>query len=595
MGLLSKETQSECRNVPPTEFRWLCTKLKPLVFWQCASCISLVIGSVLVLLYPLILKWLVDRILPFRQLSLLPYAVALTFLSFEGKALFFGLGAYLTLHVGQRMALDLRMEMLRHLDTLSPEYQEKTPVGVKLYALREPVDEIAYFGSDLLPSLLRILVSASFTLCAMAALDARLTSIVFLLVPIFLVARHHFRRRLERDAEAMQVSQAAVAGFLEEHLSSVVQVQLLGREKSRETTAYRFFARAVDNQRRLSRTGAYFAVSTALAVALAASAVVGFGGWSVLTGSISIGSLVAFSSYLGQLFEALGTGAEMYARAQRVVSSIRQVRATLALRPSVTEAPVALTLPAETSATLVIRDLRFGYSGRKDILHIHSLTIPAGERVAIVGENGAGKSTLAKLIARLYDPREGEVTLGAMNLRILRMDYLRSNVVYVPQRAVLFEDTVAGNLRLAKPNAPSWKLDEALAAVGLAALVRRLPLGREEPLGPDACTLSGGERQRLTLARALLQRPRVLILDEATSCLDPIAEEEIFRSIERILPASMLLFVSHRLSNVDRFQRVLVLESGRIVEDGHASFLKAKGGTYSKLLGAAARPSSGAV
>jgi len=590
MGPFSKETQSAHRNVPPTEFRWLCTRIRPFVFLQAASCVCLVGGSALALLYPLILKGLIDRVFPFHQVSLLPHAVALTFLSFEGKALFIGLGAYLTLQVGQKMALDLRMELLRNLDLLSAEYQETTPVGVKLYALREPVDEIAYFGSDLLPSLLRIVVSASFTLCAMAALSARLMSIVLLFVPIFLIARCHFRPRLERDAEAMQKSQAAVAGFLEEHLSSVVQVQMLAREKLRESIAYRFFTRAVDAQRRLARTGVCFAVSTALAVALAASAVTGYGGWRVLTGAISIGSLVAFSSYLAQLFEALGTGAEIYARAQRVVSSIRQVRTTLALRPSVTEAPSALTLPPEISAVLVLRDVRFAYSHREDVLEVHSLTIPAGERVAIVGKNGAGKSTFAKLIGRLYDPMEGEITLGAINLRIVSMDCLRSNVVYVPQRAVLFDDTVAGNLRLAKPNAPSWELEEVLAAVGLTALLGRLPLGQEEPLGPDACTFSGGERQRLTLARALLQRPRVLILDEATSCLDLIAEEAILRSIDCILPASTLLFVSHRLANLGRFERVLVLERGRIVEDGPSSILKANGGTYATLFGAATWP-----
>jgi ATP-binding cassette subfamily B protein len=311
----------------------------------------------------------------------------------------------------------------------------------------------------------------------------------------------------------------------------------------------------------------FFSIFTNLAIVLAISAIIGYGGIRVLRGHLTMGGLVAFYSYLAQLFEPLSGAMEMYARAQRTFSSIRQVRTALALRPSIQENPHAVLLPCGAPADLEIHDLRFAYPGQKELLHIPHLLISAGARVALVGENGAGKSTLAKLAARLYDPGSGFVSYGGVDLRAIRLKEFRSLVSYLPATPILFDDTLAANLRLGRPQATDEELRELLHAVDLTGFVESLPSRYQQPLGPGGSRLSSGQRQRVALARALLQRPRLLILDEATSSMDAAVEQVVLDRTRLFLPSSTVLLLSHRLSSVAWADRVIVLEAGKIIRD----------------------------
>jgi ABC-type multidrug transport system fused ATPase/permease subunit len=554
-------------NLVPVELRWLTTALRPVWALHAASFFVFALGSALGLFGPLVLRWLIDRILPERDAWLLVTAVALLFLSYEGRVVFTGLGSWLTVAASQKIALALRMKILRHLDTLSADYHESTPTGQKLYPLREPAEEIAYFGSDLFPGMLRTLLSTALTLFAMGALSPRLTLIVLPVVPVFLVTRHHFRLRLGRHADDLQDKRLEMSSFLEEHAPSVVQIQSLQQETHRERQAYRLFGAAARSQLRLARTGVFFSIFTNLAIALAISATIGYGGVKVLSGNLTIGSLVAFYSYLGQLFEPLSGVMEMYARAQRTFSSIRQVRTALAIRPSIGESPHAVRLPPGASSDLEFHDLRFAYPGQKELLHIPHLMIHAGERVALVGENGAGKSTLAKLAARLYDPDSGQISYGGVDLRAIPLYEFRSLTAYLPATPVLFDDTFAGNLRMGRPQATDEELAEVLYAVDLTGFVESFPLLYKQPLGPGGSRLSSGQRQRVALARALLKRPRILILDEATSSMDVAVEQVVLDRTRRFLSFSTVLLLSHRLSSVGWADRVIVLGAGKIVRD----------------------------
>ena len=212
--------------------------------------------------------------------------------------------------------------------------------------------------------------------------------------------------------------------------------------------------------------------------------------------------------------------------------------------------------------------VEFGYQRQKDMLHIPVLRILAGEHVAMAGENGAGKSTLAKLIARLYDPVRGSIRLGGEDIRSIQLESLRRHVCYLPRDPVLFDGTLMSNLRFVQPAATEHELREVIECVGLSSFVASLPDDLWQRIGPGGGQLSGGERQRLAIARALLQQPRVLILDEATSCLDPGAEELVLDNIRRKLSGSTLIVVSHRLTTFSMFTRVLTLSSGRIIRDG---------------------------
>ena len=302
------------------------------------------------------------------------------------------------------------------------------------------------------------------------------------------------------------------------------------------------------------------------------SAVIGYGGKGVLAGTLSIGSLVAFYGFVTQLFDPLSGASELYARAQKTFASIRQVQAALSLRPSVTNSAGALIVSRQHPADIEFAAVEFGYPRNKGLLHVPSLRISAGEHIAIAGENGAGKSTLVRLIARIYDPASGAVRLGGEDIRNIHLKSLRRSVCYLPRDPVLFDGSIASNLLFVKPSACERELEDAMHMMELTALSRSLQDGLRQRIGPDGCQLSGGERQRLALARAILQQPRVLILDEATCCLDTFAEATVLERLREIR-AWTLIVISHRPSTFRSFGRVLILSGGRIVEDGSPASL----------------------
>jgi ABC-type bacteriocin/lantibiotic exporter with double-glycine peptidase domain len=522
-------------------------------------------GSLLALLTPLVLKWLIDQVLPRRETGLLLAAAGLIFLSYQGRTALTSVGSYLTLNAVQRMALQLRMDVLRHLDRLSADYYENTQPGAVMYPLKEPIEEVAYFGSDLLPSILRMCVTTGFTIVTMSALSPKLTLAILPLIPVFLVARQHFRSKLAVDSDTVQQNLVAWNSFLEEHISSVLPIQLLGREKHQERKAFHLLAQTTRSHLALFKTGVWFTVWTSFAVVLAMSAVIGYGGRSVVAGTLSLGSLVAFYSFVTQLFDPLSGAAELYARAQRTFASIRQLQGVFALRPSIVEGPAPVEFPKQ-DWELEFDAVEFGY-GRESTLTVPSLRITAGEKVAIIGENGAGKSTLARLIPRVYDVREGAICVGGQDIRKIGIKSLREAVCYVPRDPVLFDGTILSNLLFVRSGASDREVQNVLHLADLDNFASSLPRGIHQRIGPDGCQLSGGQRQRLAIARALFQRPQILILDEATSCLDPASEAVILHNVLNHLSASTLIVVSHRASTVAAFSRILVLSAGRIVED----------------------------
>src|SRR5579863_2320353 len=528
-------------------------------------------ASLLALLTPLVLKWLIDQVLPRREAGLLFAAAGLIFLSYQGRTALTSVGSYLTLNAVQRMGLRLRMDVLRHLDRLSADYYENTQPGAVMYPLKEPIEEVAYFGSDLLPSILRMCLTTGFTIVTMFILSPMLTLAVLPLIPLFLVARQHFRTKLSADSDTVQRDLVAWNSFLEEHISSVLPIQLLGREKHQERKACHLLAQTTRSHLALFKTGVWFTVWTSVAVVLAMSAVIGYGGWSVVAGTLSLGSLVAFYSFVTQLFDPLSGAAELYAREQRTFASIRQLQGIFALRPSITESPAAVDFPKERWE-LEFDTVEFGYA-EESALIIPSLRIASGEKIAITGENGAGKSTLARLIPRVYDVRQGAIYVGGQDIRKIGLKSLREAICYLPRDPVLFDGTILSNLLFVRPGASEREVQKALHLADLDSLASSILRGIHQRIGPDGCQLSGGQRQRLAIARALLRRPQILILDEATSCLDPASEILVLRNLQHRLPSATLIFVSHRYSTILAFDRILVLSGGQIVADGGSDAL----------------------
>jgi ABC-type bacteriocin/lantibiotic exporter with double-glycine peptidase domain len=501
-------------------------------------------------------------------MALLVVAVALIFVGSQGRTLLTALGNFLILSAAERLSLSLRVNLLRHLDTLSAEYYETAPVGSVMYPLKEPIDEVANFGSDLVPAILRLALTTGFTFATMFWLSQGLTLTVLPLIPAFLVARAHFRHRLATDSDSVQENHLNWNTFLEEHLSSLIPIQLLGQQRRQERKAFRLLVRALRSQQKLFTTGIWFTLSSFLAVALSLCAVIAYGGTSVVAGKLSVGSLVAFYGFVTQLFEPLSGAAELYARTKKTFASVRQIQSAFGLQARVTEASMALPIVWHRPPTVEFAAVEFSYARQTNLLHIPRLRILPGEHIGIAGENGAGKSTLAKLMVRLYDPIRGSIRLGGEDLKNFQLKSLRRQICYLGREPVLFDGTLESNLRIAHPTATENKLQEVIQLVGLSSLVASLPGGLRQRVGPGGCQLSGGQRQRLAIARALLERPQVLILDEATSGLDPSGEALVLTNLRQHFHLSTIIVVSHRLSTLSRFERVIFLAAGRIVSDG---------------------------
>ena len=578
------------RSFLPQESVWLYRRIRSLLGWHLASFGLLTTASVLALLNPFMLMWIVDRSIPHRDVSLLIVAIAIIFAASQLRSTLTGFGSYFTLRASQLAALEIRMEIFRRLDLLSAEYHERIPTGQRLYALREPIEEVAYFGSNLVPVILRTVLATTFTLCAMVALNPRLTLLVLPALPAFLIVRHRYRTLLACRSDVVHAARAQSGAFLEEHLSTVIQIQQLQLEKRQEQRAFHSFCAVLRSQVRLAAGHVQFAAWTNLPIAAAAALIIGFGAWDSLRGTMTVGALVAFYGYVFQLFEPLAGGVESYAQAQRTFSSVRYLQSILNLEPTVADKPSATYIQSLAHYDISFAGVSFGYDREKGFLAVPNLLIREGEHVAIVGENGAGKSTFAKLVARIYDSDAGVISIGGVPFERIPLRRLRGLVSYIPSRPLLFDATLVDNLRLGKRDLGPEEIDAVIDLVELRSLVASLPRGLSQPIGPAGCLLSEGQRQRVALARALLRRPRVLILDEGTSAIEPMSELSMLQTIPRFLPGITILFVSHRLSNLPSLDRILLFHRGRIADDGCLRDLITRGKLYALLQQSSPRP-----
>jgi ABC-type bacteriocin/lantibiotic exporter with double-glycine peptidase domain len=566
------------------EFFWLLKQMRPYLKWQAASVACLVASSLAALLDPLILKWLIDVIIPRRDVLLLAAAGALMLLIYIARTLLGGNAGRLTYHVNQQFVLDLRGRLLKHITGLSSDYHDSTPVGRSMFIIRDSLEELGNVSADFFALFLRTAILCGFSILAMMHLNPRLTLVLLPLIPIFLLTVHHFRKTLQHACETTQEEGSATNVFLQEHLSSITQIQLLARERMQVLKGFRAWA-ALARAGYKRRTAEYlYAVSSALIVGVGSVAVVSYGGLQVIHGALTIGGLIAFYSYIARLFEPLSISVEINSRFQRATACIRRIRALLDITSKVCEpqSPVAL-IPNPHSGIVRIENVSFSYSPDRQILKNIDLCIKSGERIAVVGPSGCGKSTLAKLIARLYDTAGGAVRIDGIDTRDISLKQLRNYVCYVPQRAKLFNGNMIENLRYGQPWCSDEELREAAQIAELMPVISKLPRGWTQPLGPGGEQLSGGERQRVAIARAILQRPKVLILDEATSEMDSVIEQIIWERLNRHLKDVTIIAISHRLASLSWVNRILVLSNGEIAETGTHETLYRANAVYTVL------------
>ena len=333
------------------------------------------------------------------------------------------------------------------------------------------------------------------------------------------------------------------------------------------------------------RVNAIYGPATIMIGILGQGLLLGIGGQMVLRHQLSLGALVAFFLYLNRFFQPIQLLVQQYNALQQGRSSVIRLRELIETPPTVDERDDATALPV-VNGELTFEHVSFGYLADRPVLTDVNLTIAAGESVAFVGPTGAGKSTLAKLANRFYDPTSGRVLVDGIDISTVTLHSLRSQIGVVPQEPFLFAGSLRSNVRFSRPSATDEEVQEAIAVVGLDDLVARLPEGLDTVVHERGQTLSAGERQLLALARAFVARPRVLILDEATSSLDLQSETIIERALDRLLEGRTAILIAHRLTTAQRADRIVVVDHGGIVEMGTPSELLAAGGAYAGMYAA---------
>lgn len=489
---------------------------------------------------------------------------------------------------GEGFLRTLRLRLFDHIQRQSLAFFDRNQAGVlvsRMTADIESMSELVQWG---LLQLVSATVLLTFALVVLLVMSWQLTLLALVVVPFIVVASIRFQRSSNAAYLAVRERVGENLSSLQENITGVRVIQAYAREPEQFRRFRRTNRALYDAHVHSVRVATwYFGVVELLGV-LATAIAIGVGGWLALNGQVSVGTVVAVVLLLSSLFEPVQQLSQLYNTLQSATASLSKMFEILDTEPEVDERPDAVELPA--GGALDVDGVSFTYPATTTrVLHDVSLTIAPGERVALVGPTGAGKSTLAKLVARLYDPSEGAVRLGGVDLRDATLASLRRRIVVVPQEGFLFDGTIADNLRLARRDATDAELHEALRAIDALDRFESFPQGLGTEVRERGSRLSAGERQLVSLARAALVDPAVLVLDEATSSLDPGTEALVEHALDRLMKGRTTIVVAHRLSTVQRADRVAVVDHGRLAELGTHEELLARGGRYAALADAWAR------
>jgi ATP-binding cassette subfamily B protein len=548
--------------------------------WMAFACVC--VTTVCALAGPVLVKHGIDAGIRANDVGELNLSVAL-YLMVAFLAYVFGRMQFLYLNrTGESFLRVLRLAVFRQMQRQSMAFYDRNKAGVlvaRMTADIESMAELVQWGLLQFIAAGMLLVFAFFVLLT---LSWQLTIVALLVMPLLIAASIKFQRDSNKAYLTVRERVGANLSALQEGITTVRVIQAYAQEEETIEKFTKSNRELFQSHERSVRISTWYFALIEFGGVFASALMIGIGGWLVHRGDVTLGTVVAFTLLLSSLFDPVQQLSQLYNTVQSAGAALNKLFQILDAKPEVDEHPAAVALPE--AGELRVDGVTFSYAGATNpALNNVSITVGVGEKLALVGPTGAGKSTLAKLMARLYDPQSGVVSYGGVNLTMATMDSLRKRIVVVPQEGFLFNGTIRDNLRIARSDATDEQIDAAVAAIGATEHFATLPDGLDTEVRERGSRLSAGERQLVALARAALVDPRVLVLDEATSNLDPGTEAEVEQALERLMSGRTVIVVAHRLSTVQRADHIAVIDAAGIAEYGTHEQLVALNGRYNAL------------
>jgi len=562
------------------KLRGLVTLLRPYRGRVLAMLGSLVVGTAAMLAPPPLAKIAIDDGIIPGDLSVLYLVVGAFLVSALVAWGASSLQTYFVGWVGQRALQDLRVQIFAHLQRMSVGFYSRRQSGVLISRITNDVQALDHLVSDGIVTLFQSSLMLIGTVAVLFVLDAQLALVIFVVIPILFLASIAFR---VASADAYRLTREKIAwitSYLQETLSGVRVVRAFGQEPRHRDR----FAELNDDNRRVNMKTVYLNAAYFPAVELLSgittAVILLYGGLQAVQGHIEVGVVVAFVAALNNFFDPIQQLSQLYTTYQSGMAALDKIFELLDEEPELVDRPGAVEL-GQLRGEIDFDDVSFRYGSDEDAvwaLREIDLHVPAGQTIALVGSTGAGKSTLAKLVARFHDPTEGVVRVDGHDLRDVTAESLRSQLGIVPQEGFLFSGSIRENIAFGRPDATDEEIAAAGRAVGADEFVSALDAGYDSEVGDRGVQLSAGQRQLIAFARALIADPRILVLDEATANVDIHTEGRIEAGLRRLLAGRTAIVIGHRLSTIRRAGRIVVLERGRVVEQGtHEELLDAQG------------------
>ncbi|MCY3832214.1 MAG: ABC transporter ATP-binding protein [Chloroflexi bacterium] len=561
---------------------YLLVFVRPYVLRMVGAFLAMLAVTALTLYTPYLVKEAIDGPITAGDIPALNDIVLLMLLAFVGLYLASMAQRYLLSWVGQKVLADLRSALFRHLQELPLAYHDQHIIGVTISRVISDVGVINQLLSQGLITLLGDSLLLGGIIIVMLSLNAQLALVTFAIIPVIVLATMVFAGRAKVAFRNTRARNALMIGDLAENLSGIRVIQAFANE---DITSVRF-----DEVNQANRDAHVEAMSLSFIFLptveflsiVATGIVLLFGGLSVAQGNLTLGTVIAFLAYVNRFFLPVQELSQLYATMQTAMAGGERVINLLNTEPEIKDRPDATDMPP-IQGRIEFRDVQFGYSENLPVLRDINLDIPAGTMVALVGPTGAGKTSIANLIARFYDVSDGALLIDGIDIREVKQRSMRQQMALVSQDPFIFAGTIADNIRFGVPEASMQEVIAAGELANVAEFVRDLPLGYETEIYEDGANLSVGQRQLISIARAILADPRILIMDEATSSVDMVTEALIQDALAKLLSERSAIVIAHRLSTIVSADLICVVDDGRICEMGAHPDLLARRGLYAEL------------